>query len=217
MSLDILQEIEYPESDGEPMGESDLHRWWMIRIYDLLSHRYRGQRVYIGSDLLLYYTEGIPRDFVVPDDFIVLDCEPGMRRTFKTWEEGRVPNVVFEVTSRYTKKKDQVFKPLTYAQIGVKELFLFDPTGDYLRPRLAGFRLVGGTLKPIAGNPEKGLRCRELGLMLRLEKKKLLMLDAANGAVLLTEAEAERAAREKAEEVIRRLKAELSRRPTGGP
>ncbi len=230
MSLDILPEIEYPESDGEPMGETDLHRWWMIRIYDLLSYRYRGQRVYTGSDLLLYYTEGIPRDFVVPDDFVVLDCEPGMRRTFKTWEEGRVPNVVFEVTSRYTKKRDQVFKPLTYAQIGVKELFLFDPTGDYLRPRLAGYRLARRKLAPLTGSPLQGLACRELGLILKLEKNKLAMFDAASGERLLTEAEAERAAREAAdaeriealaraaaaEEEIRRLKAELGREPPEG-
>jgi hypothetical protein len=75
-------DVDYPESDGKPMAESDLHRRWMIRIYDLLSYRYRGQQVYVGSDLLLYYTEGLPHDFVVPDDFVVLDCDPGERRTF---------------------------------------------------------------------------------------------------------------------------------------
>ena len=37
-------EIEYPESDGKPRGETDLHRKWMNRICDLLSCRYRGQR-----------------------------------------------------------------------------------------------------------------------------------------------------------------------------
>jgi hypothetical protein len=35
-------EIEYPETDGKPMGETDVHRLWMIRLYDLLKHRYRG-------------------------------------------------------------------------------------------------------------------------------------------------------------------------------
>jgi hypothetical protein len=30
MSL-ALKEIDYPESDGRPMGETDLHRLWMVR------------------------------------------------------------------------------------------------------------------------------------------------------------------------------------------
>ena len=101
----LLTDVEYPETDGQPMGETDLHRAWMIRIYDLLKYRYRNQRAYIGSDLLLYYVEGVPRKFVVPDDFIVLDSDPGFRRVFKTSEEGRVPNVVFEVTSRCTARR----------------------------------------------------------------------------------------------------------------
>lgn len=48
-------DVEYPESDGMPIGETDLHRWWMIRIHDILSQRYRGQRVYVSSNLIVYY------------------------------------------------------------------------------------------------------------------------------------------------------------------
>jgi hypothetical protein len=58
-------EIEYPESDGQPMDETDLARDWMFRIIDLLKHRYRGQHVYVTGDLLLYYEEGNPSRFVV--------------------------------------------------------------------------------------------------------------------------------------------------------
>ena len=87
--LSFSESIEYPESDGEPMGETDLHRDWMVRILEILRQRYRGQRVYIASDLLVYYEEGNPAKFIVPDDFIVLDCDPGRRRTFKTrWSSG---------------------------------------------------------------------------------------------------------------------------------
>ena len=100
--IDTATEIEYPESDGRPMGETDLHRDWMIRLLDMLKYRYRGQRVYVASDLLVYYQEGDPKRYVVPDEFVVLDCEPGRRRTFKIWEEGKVPNVVIEVTSKGT-------------------------------------------------------------------------------------------------------------------
>jgi hypothetical protein len=91
--------IDYPESDGRPMGETDWHIEWTLRLRDMLKLRNRGQKVYVASDLLLYYNEGVPRDFVVPDGFVVLDCEQRPRRVFKTWEEQRVPNVVFEFTS----------------------------------------------------------------------------------------------------------------------
>jgi Uma2 family endonuclease len=189
-------DIEYPESDGMPMGETDVHRAWMIRLYDLWSWHYRGQRVYVGSDLLLYYTEGTPFDFVVPDDFVVLDSDPGPRRVFKTWEEGRVPNVVFEVTSRATRRKDEIFKPRSYAQIGIKELFLYDPTGDYLKPALRGFAFDAGVQTAIVADARGNLESRELNLLLRLEAGRLVLIDRATGEVLLTEAEAERQAKE---------------------
>jgi hypothetical protein len=32
-----IREVEYPESDGKPMGETDLDRAWMNRIYELLA------------------------------------------------------------------------------------------------------------------------------------------------------------------------------------
>jgi hypothetical protein len=76
-----LADIEYPESNGRPMGQTDVHRAWMIRLYDLLSYRYRGQRVYVASDLLLYDSEVQPYEYVVPDEFVVLDCDRGQRRT----------------------------------------------------------------------------------------------------------------------------------------
>ena len=196
-------DIEYPESDGEPMGETDLHRNWMMRLYELLRFRYGDQSVYIASDLLLYYVEGDPRSFVVPDVFIVKDSDPGMRRTFRIWDEGRVPNVVFEVTSRATRANDEVTKPKTYARIGIRELFLYDPTGDYLKTRLQGYRLDDGDYARIEPNASGRLDCEELDLHISLDGVDLVLHDRATGLILPTaaeahhaEAEAERAAAE---------------------
>lgn len=206
-----IAEIEYPETDGQPMGETDLHRLWMIRIYDLLSYRLRGQQAYIASDLLVYYTEGEPSDFVVPDVFVVKDCQPGLRRVFKTWEEGRVPNVVVEVTSRKTRGIDESFKPQTYARIGVLELFLYDPTGDYLTPALQGFNLQAEHRRML---PDGGgaLYSQELGLTWQLEKGlRLSICDSQTGQELLTPAEAAEARARAAEEEISRLRQQLDR------
>ena len=189
------EEIEYPESDGKPMGETDLHRDWMVRILEILRQRYRGQRVYIASDLLVYYEEGQPTRFIVPDDFVVLDCDPGRRRIFKTWKEGRVPDVVFEVTSRGTSTHDIVDKPVIYERMGVKEYFLFDPTGSYLETALQGYRLVDGyytEMKPHRGHFD----CLTLGIRLALVDDELVFYDSITNEQLLTEAEFEHATME---------------------
>ncbi len=230
ISNPIEIDIDYPESDGRPMGETDTHRRWIVRIDELLKQRLSGQRVYIGSDLLVYYQCGQPRRFVVPDNFVVLDCEPGPRRTFKTWEEKRTPDVVFEVTSRSTKRDDWVFKPKIYEQFGVSEYFIYDPLADYLHPSIQGFRLKNDVMVPMESvNGE--LVCQTLGIRLRLVGQVLEMLDVATGERLLTEAEAnrklaeqqrelaqqERAARELAESKNRQLEEEIKRlRSEGG-
>lgn len=220
--IQTVDQLQYPESDGRPMGETDLHRDWMVRILDLLRLRYRGQRVYVASNLLVYYAEGDPSQFVVPDDFVVLDCDPGRRRTFKIWEEGKSPEVVFEVTSRSSRREDEVYKPQIYARLGVHEYFLYDPTADYLDPPLQGFRLERGSYARIEMDSTGALSCQRLGLSLRLEHGNLMLYDTATGQVLRTPAEAAEAARDAAEARVaeleaelRRLRAELARKPPG--
>src|SRR2546425_11543773 len=138
-SLDII----YPESDGKPMAESDLHRDWMFRIIELLKLFFAGQRVYVSGNLLIYYVEGNPRKSVAPDAFVVKDCDPGRRRIYKLWEEGNPPNLVLETTSSTTRREDRNKKMRVYAQMGVAEYFLYDPLGDWLEPPLQGYRLEG--------------------------------------------------------------------------
>ena len=203
MPSSVLTEVDYPESDGRPMGETDLHRRWMIRIIDLLEHRYRNERVYVSGDLLIYYEEGNPRKFIVPDAFVVLDCEPGDRRVYKIWEEGRVPNVVIETTSRSTRRVDERTKPSTYKQLGIPEYFLYDPTSDYLDPPLQGFRLVRGNYQPIGSDADGCLYSEQLGLHLLLEDGDLVIVDAKTGKLLLTEAESAAAEIERLRDKLR--------------
>ena len=202
MKFQTTLEIEYPETDGRPIGETDLHRDWMFRIIDLLKHRYRGQRVYVTGNLLLYYEEGDPSHFVVPDAMVVKDSDPGRRRVFKVWQEHRVPCVVFETTSRSTKMEDSSYKTQLYEQLRVGEYFLYDPTADYLRPPLQGRRLGDAGYEPIVPDAAGRLLCQELGIWFRLEDGDLAMYDCQSGKRLLTEAEDERAAHE-AERIAR--------------
>ena len=105
--------------------------------------------VYVAADLLLYYVEGDPKEFVVPDVFVVRGAPKGERRIYKLWEEGRAPDVVFEITSASTRREDLGTKRVLYADLGVKEYFVFDPTGEDLRPPLRAFRLSGSDYQPL--------------------------------------------------------------------
>ena len=180
------------------MGETDLHRDWMFRLLEIFRQRYRDQQVYIASDLLVYYEEGTPSRFVVPDCFVVLDCNPGRRRTFQTWNEKRVPDVVFEVTSRGTSSIDIVDKPVIYERMGVQEYFLYDPTASYLEPPLQGYRMTNGSLHQIAETRGR-LRCETLGVELFLQGDDLVIVDTETGVEQVTKADAEELAREEAQ------------------
>lgn len=197
-SLTTPNRIDYPESDGKPIGETDLHRDWMFRLLEIFRQRYSDQQVYIASDLLVYYQEGIPSKFVVPDCFVVLDCTPGRRRTFQTWKEKRVPDVVFEVTSRGTSSIDIVDKPVIYERMGVQEYFLYDPTASYLEPPLQGYRMTNGSLHQIAETNGR-LRCETLGVELFLQAFDLVIVDTATGIEQMTKADAGELAREQAQ------------------
>ena len=178
--------IEYPESDGKPIGETDLHRDAMVRHIELLKQHYQGQEVYVSGDLLVYYEEGNPKKFIVPDAFIVKGLKQFPRRTFQLWNEKIAPQLVIETTSRKTRQRDQNVKPSIYAQIGVHEYFIFDPTSDYLNPPLQGYRLVDGAYVRIATDAQGALPSQELGLQLMLVDGELEFIDPDSGQRLLT-------------------------------
>ncbi len=141
--------VEYPEADGRPMAETDLHRDLMFYVIHLLRRYFTGQQVYVSGNLLLYYEEGNPRKSVAPDCFVVWGVAPHRRNIYKLWEEGQGPKVVFEVTSKTTQREDQLHKMGIYARLGVEEYYLYDPTADYLDPPLLGYLQAGGGFVPM--------------------------------------------------------------------
>jgi Uma2 family endonuclease len=204
--------IEYPESDGQPMSESDATRLYLIYCVEALRLFFRGRsQVYVSGNLFIYYQEGQPSKSVSPDVFVVFGVSNRKRRSYKAWQEGgKLPSFVLEITSLSTKKQDEETKPLLYASLGVSEYFQYDPTGDYLKPQLKGKRLVNGSYEPI---PETTLAdgtvilySKTLGLDLRLlpadqttvqflgiATRELRLFDPQTGAKLFSYEEAESA------------------------
>jgi Uma2 family endonuclease len=137
---DLRTYIEYPESDGKPMAETDKHRQLMTTLIDTLQLHFAAEaEVYVSGNLLLYYVEGDKNQSVAPDVFVVRGVAKHERRTYQVWEEGQAPQVVFEISSRSTKNEDLREKKDIYALLGVREYFIFDP--EYkLKPPFRAFR-----------------------------------------------------------------------------
>lgn len=179
--------LEYPSSDGRPMAESDLHRQTMVDLIDrLMAHFAKRDDVYVSGNMLVYYEEGNVGRHLAPDCFVVFGAANHHRETFKTWEEGAVPSVVFEITSKTTRDEDTEAKFAVYQNVWrVDEYFLFDPTEESLSPSLAGFRRVRGELQAMRLTRGQ-LTSRPLGLTLSRDGQQLRLHDTATGAMLLT-------------------------------
>jgi len=206
----VFQEVIYPESDGKPMAETDLHRECMIDLIKTLNDFYRHDpTAYISGNIFVYYQEGDARKQVAPDVLVVKGVEKKLRRYYQIWEEGKAPDVVIEVTSDSTRWEDMDFKRKLYQRLGVKEYYLYDPTGDYLKDHFLGYRLVGNRCVPIRLRKGKDrVHSDVLGLDLVLESGRLRLYDPQSQRFLLTPSEAAEAIR-RAEEENARLQAEV--------
>jgi len=182
--------IEYPSSDGKPVAESDIHRKLLLDVVERLIARYAHRRdVYASGNLLVYYLQDHPRKSLAPDAFVVFGVPNHDRETFLTWEEGAFPSVVFEFTSKTTRKEDLVTKFKIYQNIWkVQEYFLFDPRDEYLEPSLQGFRLVRGKLVPIM-LVDGVAKSELLGITLSRDGEYLILKDLITGKDVLTDEE----------------------------
>jgi Uma2 family endonuclease len=224
------KEIDYPESDGKPLGETDFHVTVILYLRQALRLFFQGvANVYVAANNLFYYEEDNPRTFVVPDVYVVKDVPNHDRRVYKLWEEKAAPAVVFEITSRSTRREDLGDKRALYEMLGVPEYFLFDPEAEYLKPQLQGFRLLDGFYSPIHHDDDGAVYSEQLRLRMRPEGRLLRLIDPATRQVLPTldealdvmadalaraEQEAQRAEQEAqradaAEAELARLRAEL--------
>lgn len=173
----------YPDTDGEPMGETGIHVEVMIDVYKILKRYYRRRDdVYVACDMFLYYEQGNPSACRAPDVMVSFGVMGNHhRRSFRLWEEKVAPAVVFEVTSEKTRRNDQVDKPRIYARIGVSEYFIFDPFEEYLEPRLQGFRMGARGFQPIKLDADGRLTSQKLQMSVAAEELTLRFTDLKTG------------------------------------
>ncbi len=203
----------YPDSDGRPMGDTDFHAIALILLRQALEDFFANRAdVYVASNLILYYEEGNPKAHRDPDGLVAKKVVgKHYRRSFRIWEEGVVPVVLFEIASKNTWRIDLNVKPGEYARIGVKEYFLFDPEGCYLDPVLQGFKTVKGQPVPLKPAADGSLVSKQLGLRLKPEGVMLRLIDLETDQPILTRAERAEQDAQRAEEEKQRAEQEKQR------
>ena len=234
--------IEYPVEDDELLAETEYqYEPLTYAVAALKAHFSSRDDVYAQGDMFVYYRMNDPRSVVAPDVFVVIGAQGNHKRnSWFTWREGdRRPNFVLEIASESTWRWDASGKRAIYAEIGVTEYWRFDPTGECFDPPLIGERLVNGEYRPIEVTDDTGIlrgRSDVLGLdicvrdelELRLydpvrgewlmyyqEAQDALQAERAELASRRAELQAERTAREAAEQRIRELEAQLHRQQQG--
>ncbi len=166
----LSQEIDYPESDGQPIAENTLQFRWITTIQGGLDAIFAANPdVFVAGDLLWYPVEGEPTIRLAPDALVAFGRPKGDRGSYLQWKEGGIaPQVVFEVLSPGNRWNEMTRKFVFYERYGVQEYYVYDPDrgelfgwlrkGDRFQevPQMAGwtspllnvrFELVDGELQ----------------------------------------------------------------------
>ena len=218
--------IVYPSADGEPVAETYEHLYAILTTLEVLKQYLAGRQATVLANQFLYYAQGFPKVRTAPDVMVIFDVAPGGRDNYKTWEEGQVPVVIFEMTSPSTQDQDKTFKKTLYEQLGVQEYWLFDPKGEWIAEKLQGYRLREDTYTPITDSRSEPLQLRltvegklisfyreDTGEKLLIPDELVAALNQETQARLLAEAQAEqeRQQRELAQQQLAEMEAMLDR------
>jgi len=226
--LQELENLELLEEDGEPL-ESE---WHVVQIHllDDIVREHLGTRndYFCGGNMFVYYSveqarainAGRPA-YKGPDFFVVRNVDGSKpRRYWVAWEEGgRYPDLVIELISPRTAKKDKEENLVFYARVlRVPEYFWYDQDTGELR----GYSLVDEHYEPLAPNEWGWLWSQILEAYMGVwegvykgRRYRWLRLYRADGSLVPTPhelAEQERQRAEQAEAELERLRALLRER-----
>lgn len=205
-------EVVYPSSDGEPLAETSVHADAIINTVVALRNYLAGQQAIVLADQFLYYVQGFPKLRVAPDVMVILSVAPGARDSYKMWEEGQIPAVVFEMTSERTRTQDETEKKHLYEGLEIPEYWQFDPKGEWISEQLRGYRLENDVYTPITDQ-----RIAPLGLRLEVDVALIAFYREDTGEKLLAPDELasalrqETLARQQAEEQLEQEKQRADR------
>ena len=132
------------------MAENEEQLYAMLDAIATLREWYADRAdVHVGGDLLIYYRMNDNETRVAPDVFVAFGSDKALRSSWIVWREGKAPDIVMELASGSTWRRDMREKRDIYAEMGVIEYWRFDPTSNYFLPPLIGERLGDGEYHPL--------------------------------------------------------------------
>ncbi|MDA1013756.1 MAG: Uma2 family endonuclease [Planctomycetota bacterium] len=155
----------FPGSDGMPM-ETNKHLLQMNLLTESIrvANDVFGIGDYIvGGNNFIYYDPMNPRKNVGPDCFYIknIPFDPTWEK-WKVWEQNdRYPDVIFEMLSKTTRKKDEETNKAIYEQVfETPEYYYFDP----LKLTFKGWQLVAGEYIAMKPDERGWLWSEQLGV-----------------------------------------------------
>jgi hypothetical protein len=104
-------------------------------------------------------------DFRGPDVFVAQGVEKRLHKSWVSWQEGKSPDVVIELTSKRTGKFDKTKKKQIYQDdLRTPEYFIYDP----VKYEFLGYSLRDGRYEPIEPDASGRMVSEQLGLALQL-------------------------------------------------
>ncbi|MGE0432013.1 MAG: Uma2 family endonuclease [Planctomycetota bacterium] len=135
----------YPDSDGEPMAESETQWEWLALLKHGLQTIFEPRRheVFVGSDQFWYPVQGDPTIRTAPDVMVVFGRpRDPLRRSWLQWEENDLPPaVVIEVRSHTNSDETLDARREFGERYGVSEFWIIDPEPDAVDPVLSWHRM----------------------------------------------------------------------------
>jgi Uma2 family endonuclease len=194
--LQSQPEVDYPESDGQPMADNTEQFRWIVVIQQNLEWLFADDpNVFVAGDLLWYPVEGRNNLCNAPDVMVAIGRPKGKRGSYQQWKEGNIaPQVAFEILSPSNTRAEMIKKQAFYERHGVEEYYLYDPEShefvgcirsqahfevieqpqDWVSPRLGiRFDLSGAELQIYRPNGDRFLSYVEIAQSLERERLRL--------------------------------------------
>ena len=198
---DTSAQIDYPDSDGQPMADNTKQFRWIVVIKENLELLFVNEpEVFVAGDLLWYPVEGDNAIRQAPDVMVVVGRPKGDRGSYRQWQEGNLaPQVVFEILSPGNRYGEMLRKLGFYDRHRVEEYYIYDPdklelTGllrgeqglevieeinGWVSPRLQiRFQITDEGLEIYRPDGQRFLTYSELGLELEQERSRVQALES---------------------------------------
>ena len=190
-------------TEEDLMGESTLHHRLSHYLEEALTWLFRDQLCSIQANLNFYTTDDEGEYPIVPDVAVIKGVPSTNQISWRIGVTGPAPQVVFELASDTTWKRDLDEKPAVYGRIGVQEYYAFDPYEPPLPlSQRKGRRLFGwhrdadtGRMRRVSPRSDGGLWSPQLKSWLKADGNYLRLYNRY-GHHRLTEKEVETLARQ---------------------